>query len=77
EEADRQVGALPPGQFHRLIHRGRLGWYWSDAKVKMQRGLHRLARRLGRAGGAASMFFYWNGKAYRFWQEQQKRLSFS
>ncbi|MED4997723.1 DUF2600 domain-containing protein, partial [Geobacillus stearothermophilus] len=40
-------------------------------------GLHRLARRLVRAGGAASMFFYWNGKAYRFWQEQQKRLSFS
>ncbi|MGJ3205241.1 tetraprenyl-beta-curcumene synthase family protein [Geobacillus thermoleovorans] len=77
EEADRHVGALPHGEFHRLIHRGLLGLYLSDAKVKKQRGLRRLARRLVRAGGAASQFFYWNGKAYRFWQERQKRLSFS
>jgi tetraprenyl-beta-curcumene synthase len=83
EEADRHVSALPHGEFHRLIHRGLLGLYLSDEKVKKQRELRRLARKLVRAGGAVSWFFYWNGKAYRLWQNKlsssfkQKRLSLS
>jgi tetraprenyl-beta-curcumene synthase len=83
EEADRHVNQLPHGEFHRLIHRGLLGLYLSDEKVKKQKELRRLAKKLIRSGGINSWFFYWNGKAYRLWQKKllssskQKRLSLS
>jgi tetraprenyl-beta-curcumene synthase len=83
EEADRHVNQLPHGEFHRLIHRGLLGLYLSDEKVKKQKELRRLAKKLIRSGGINSWFFYWNGRAYRLWQKKllssskQKRLSLS
>jgi tetraprenyl-beta-curcumene synthase len=83
EEADRHVNQLPHGEFHRLIHRGLLGLYLSDEKVKKQKELRRLAKKLIRLGGINSWFFYWNGRAYRLWKNKllssskQKRLSLS
>ncbi|QPA30430.1 tetraprenyl-beta-curcumene synthase family protein [Thermaerobacillus caldiproteolyticus] len=75
EEADRHVGKLPHGSFHRLIHRGLLGLYLSDEKVKKQKEIERLAKQLVQYGGMVSRFFYWNGKAYRMWQKMSPLIA--
>lgn len=64
-EADKHTIGLPNEKFHRLINRGLLGLYLSDEKVRTQRNVSKLARKIIRLGGKTSYFFYINGRAYR------------
>lgn len=71
-EADKHTHGLPDKKFHKLINRGLLGVYLSDQKVNEQKEVRSLAKKVMKKGGAVSHFFYWNGRAYRWFQ---KRLS--
>ncbi|GGE77893.1 tetraprenyl-beta-curcumene synthase family protein [Priestia taiwanensis] len=64
-EADAHLAQIPHEKFHRLIHRGLLGIYLSDRKIKKQKDVRRMAKELVKCGGLTSRFFYWNGKVYR------------
>lgn len=65
DEADKHTKHLPDRKFHRLINRGLLGVYLSDNKVKEQKDVKEIAKKIMRRGGLISYFFYWNGRAYR------------
>ncbi|WP_449538397.1 tetraprenyl-beta-curcumene synthase family protein [Ferdinandcohnia sp. Marseille-Q9671] len=64
-EADKHTAGLPNEKFHRLINRGLLGVYLSDEKVRSQRSVLKIAKKMIRLGGKTSFFFYINGRAYR------------
>ncbi|MEH7355494.1 tetraprenyl-beta-curcumene synthase family protein [Neobacillus drentensis] len=64
-EADRHTEYLPHKKFHQLINRGLLGIYLSDAKVRKQKNVRKLAKGIIKSGGWISYFFYFNGLAYR------------
>ncbi|WP_202171378.1 tetraprenyl-beta-curcumene synthase family protein [Bacillus sp. USDA818B3_A] len=68
-EADRHTEFLPHKRFHQLINRGLLGIYLSDAKVRKQKNVRKLARGIIKSGGWISYFFYFNGLAYRSLQK--------
>ncbi|MCM3725477.1 tetraprenyl-beta-curcumene synthase family protein [Neobacillus cucumis] len=68
-EADRHTEYLPHKKFHQLINRGLLGIYLSDAKVRKQKNVRKLARGIIKSGGWISYFFYFNGLAYRSLQK--------
>lgn len=59
-QADESVSRLPHARFHRMINHGLLGLYLADKKVKKQRRVQEMARRIGRSGGLSSFFFYVN-----------------
>ncbi|MFK2824730.1 tetraprenyl-beta-curcumene synthase family protein [Bacillus sp. B190/17] len=65
EQADKHIKGLPHAQFHKLINRGLLGLYLSDNKVFEQRRIRQISKKVIHKGGAASRFFYWNGRTYR------------
>jgi tetraprenyl-beta-curcumene synthase len=65
EEADKHTARLPNPKFHKLINRGLLAVYLSDEKVRKQRDVHRLSRKMIKFAGSISLFFYFNGKVYR------------
>ncbi|PLT32215.1 tetraprenyl-beta-curcumene synthase family protein [Bacillus sp. V5-8f] len=65
KKSNQYSSKLPHKRFHQLIHRGLLGLYLSDDKVKAQKSVSVLAKKLVRFGGFDSMFFYINGRAYR------------
>ncbi|TYR82074.1 tetraprenyl-beta-curcumene synthase family protein [Priestia megaterium] len=64
-KADEHAKQLPDSHFHRFIYQGLLGVYLSDQKVRAQKEVHSNARKLIKAGGALSYFFYVNGRLYR------------
>lgn len=64
-EADKHTSGLPNEKFHRMINRGLLGLYLSDEKVRTQRSVLKVAKKMIRLGGKTSFFFYVNGRAYR------------
>jgi len=68
-EADRHTEYLPHKKFHQLINRGLLGIYLSDAKVRKQKNVRKLAKGIIKSGGWISYFFYFNGLAYRSLQK--------
>lgn len=68
-EADRHTKKLPHKRFHQLINRGLLGIYLSDDKVRKQKHVKKLARKVMRIGGPTSFFFYLNGRVYRMFQK--------
>jgi tetraprenyl-beta-curcumene synthase len=68
KEADRHTQDLPHRKFHQLINRGLIGIYLSDEKVKLQPEVRQLAKELVKQAGPISTFFYWNGRAYRRFQ---------
>ena len=74
-EADKHTEFLPHKQFHQLINRGLLGIYLSDAKVRKQKEVRKLAKDILKTGGWISYFFYINGRAYRSWQSAKGRFS--
>ncbi|NRG47145.1 tetraprenyl-beta-curcumene synthase family protein [Bacillus sp. CRN 9] len=74
EQADKHTSLLPHKRFHLLINRGLLGIYLSDEKVGKQQSMKKLARKIIKSGGLASLFFYMNGRAYR---AVKNRFSFS
>jgi tetraprenyl-beta-curcumene synthase len=65
KKADEHVKGIPHENFHRFINRGLLGVYLSDDKVAGQKEMGKLAKKLIKAGGSTSFFFYINGRAYR------------
>ncbi|WP_234987227.1 tetraprenyl-beta-curcumene synthase family protein [Bacillus sinesaloumensis] len=67
-EADKHTAGLPNEKFHRLINRGLLGVYLSDEKVRTQRDVMKIAKKIIKLGGKTSFFFYVNGRAYRRFQ---------
>ena len=75
KESDKQTSELPDQKFHRLINRGLLGIYLSDQKVNQQKDVKKLTKKVLKQGGTVSRFFYFNGRAYRWWQ-QRKSVSF-
>ncbi|RLQ97867.1 tetraprenyl-beta-curcumene synthase family protein [Falsibacillus albus] len=64
-QADKFTENLPHQKFHKLINRGLLGVYLSDDKVHQQKHIQSIAKKIMKAGGAISYFFYWNGRMYR------------
>ncbi|WP_174734931.1 tetraprenyl-beta-curcumene synthase family protein [Mesobacillus harenae] len=69
EKADSYTSKLPNQGFHKLINRGLLGVYLSDEKVRSQKEVHQLARKMIKGSGFISYFFYINGRAYRNFQK--------
>ncbi|PLS14936.1 DUF2600 domain-containing protein [Bacillus sp. M6-12] len=69
EKSAQLVDKLPHPRFHKLIQRGLLGLYLSDSKVRNQKSVRSLSKRMIRLGGMESLFFYLNGKAYRSLQK--------
>jgi len=65
KEADRSVSPLPHARFHRMINRGLVGLYLADNKVKSQKRIREMGRRIGRQGGILSFFVYLNSWLYR------------
>ena len=57
-QADEKVSTLPDAKFHRMIIRGLFGLYLADRKVKAQRNVHMLAKKMIRLGGRQTLFFY-------------------
>ncbi|MDQ0215769.1 tetraprenyl-beta-curcumene synthase [Oikeobacillus pervagus] len=66
EQADLHARLLPDAKFHQLIIRGLLGVYLSDEKVRREKKMNKMAKKMVRFGGTMSMFFYYNARAYRF-----------
>ncbi len=69
EEADQNITGIPDEHFHRMINRGLLGIYLSDEKVRKQKEVHRIAKKIIQLGGKTSLFFYLNGRLYRSMQK--------
>ncbi|WP_409297111.1 tetraprenyl-beta-curcumene synthase family protein [Peribacillus sp. SCS-26] len=64
-QAEQYSEKLPHKQFHKLIHRGLLGIYLSDEKVRSQKNLNQLAKKVRKLGGGITLFFYLNCRMYR------------
>ncbi|EFM12650.1 Protein of unknown function DUF2600 [Paenibacillus curdlanolyticus YK9] len=60
DQAREDVRRLPDAKFHRLVIEGLLALYLSDPKVRSQRDVRRIARRLMRRSPLSRLFFYWN-----------------
>jgi tetraprenyl-beta-curcumene synthase len=65
-EADDSISELPHARFHRMINRGLLGLYLADNKVKGQKRMREMARKIGRQGGMLSFFVYLNCWLYQW-----------
>ena len=74
EQADEHTEGIKHARFHRLINRGLLGIYLSDSKVSEQKDIQKISRKVIHRGGAASRFFYLNGRTYRCMQRLFPRL---
>lgn len=65
QEANNSIKEMPDEPFHRCINNGLLAVYLADEKVKKQKKVKQLGRRLLRIGGGSTLFFYINGWLYR------------
>ncbi|RXI98657.1 tetraprenyl-beta-curcumene synthase family protein [Anaerobacillus alkaliphilus] len=65
KKADLSIQSMPHQSFHYFINKGLLAIYLADEKVRKQRNVRELAKRLIRIGGGSTMFFYINGWLYR------------
>ncbi|MBD1380217.1 tetraprenyl-beta-curcumene synthase family protein [Metabacillus arenae] len=66
QKADDHLADIPHQKFHKLVHKGLLGLYLSDEKVKTgEKAINQLAKSLIKKSGKTSYFFYLNGRAYR------------
>ncbi|QOY33773.1 tetraprenyl-beta-curcumene synthase family protein [Anaerobacillus isosaccharinicus] len=64
-EADKSIRKMPNQPFHSFINKGLLAIYLADEKVRKQKKVRELAKRLIRIGGGSTLFFYVNGWIYR------------
>ncbi|WEG13845.1 tetraprenyl-beta-curcumene synthase family protein [Pullulanibacillus sp. KACC 23026] len=65
EQSDISIAKLPDKNFHRMINRGLLGIYLADQKVKAQKNVRSLARKIISQAGGSGLFFFVNGWLYR------------
>ncbi len=63
--ADLSVSTLPHARFHRLVNKGLLAVYCTDAKVRRQTEMRAVARRLISLGGAEGRLVYLFSWLYR------------
>jgi tetraprenyl-beta-curcumene synthase len=75
QQADYHTRHLPHQKFHQLINRGLLGVYLSDEKVRKQRNVLPIAKKVMKSGGFYSYFFYLNGRLYRSVLKRWGKLS--
>jgi tetraprenyl-beta-curcumene synthase len=64
-EADKSIQNLPHQQFHYFINKGLLAIYLADEKVRKQKKVEEIAKRLIRIGGGSTWFFFLNSWVYR------------
>ncbi len=64
-EADKSIRHMPDWQFHYFINKGLLAIYLADEKVRKQKKVRAIAKRLLRVGGGSTWFFFFNGWLYR------------
>lgn len=64
-EADKSIKKLPNRSFHFFINRGLIAIYLADEKVRKQKQVYRVAKKLLKIGGGATWFFYVNSWFYR------------
>ncbi|WP_419884219.1 tetraprenyl-beta-curcumene synthase family protein [Peribacillus sp. B-H-3] len=55
---------IPDTRFHQLILKGLLGLYLSDSKIKSQKNVRQLVRKVIKLGGRQTYFFYGMGRVY-------------
>lgn len=65
DQADKSIEGLPNVRFHKMINRGLLGIYLADKKVRNQRSVKHLARKIIKKSGGSGLFFFINGWVYR------------
>ncbi|OIJ18176.1 tetraprenyl-beta-curcumene synthase [Anaerobacillus alkalidiazotrophicus] len=64
-EADKSINNLPHQQFHYFINKGLMAIYLADEKVRSQKQVKEISKRLIRVGGSSTLFFFINGWIYR------------
>lgn len=64
-EADKSIRTLPDYHFHYFINKGLLAIYLADEKVRKQKEVEEIARRLIKIGGGPTWFFFLNSWIYR------------
>ncbi|HUH65263.1 MAG TPA: tetraprenyl-beta-curcumene synthase family protein [Syntrophales bacterium] len=64
-QADQSISRLPNARFHHMINRGLLGMYLADKKVDRQKDVRKVARKMIRAGGMVTLFFFLHCWVYR------------
>lgn len=64
-EADKSIQALPHRQFHHFINKGLMAIYLADEKVRKQKQVKAIAKRLIRISGGSTLFFFFNCWFYR------------
>lgn len=64
-EADKSIRNMPDQPFHHFINKGLLAIYLADEKVRKQKRVQEIAKRLIRIGGGSTIFFFLNGWLYR------------
>lgn len=65
KEADKSIRQLPDHRFHCFINKGLMAIYLADEKVRKQKKVTEIAKRLIRIGGGSTWFFFLNGWIYR------------
>ncbi|MFA7464119.1 MAG: DUF2600 family protein, partial [Syntrophales bacterium] len=74
EKASQEVSSLPNPGFHTMICRGLPAIYLSDLKVKRQKAVRDLSRKILRRGGFQTWFFYLHSLLYRRLISQENTL---
>ncbi|HPL62214.1 MAG TPA: tetraprenyl-beta-curcumene synthase family protein [Syntrophales bacterium] len=74
EKASQEVSSLPNPGFHTMICRGLPAIYLSDLKVKRQKAVRDLSRKILRQGGFQTWFFYLHSLLYRRLISQENTL---
>ncbi|MGY0693202.1 tetraprenyl-beta-curcumene synthase family protein [Virgibacillus sp. FSP13] len=64
EQTEKHVQSLVDCEFHQLVHRGLVGLYLADPKVKKLDGGKEMTNVLLQASGRKAKFFHWNTKMY-------------
>ncbi|WNF39074.1 tetraprenyl-beta-curcumene synthase family protein [Bacillaceae bacterium IKA-2] len=64
-EADKSIQQLPDQPFHYFINKGLIAIYLADEKVRKQKNVEKIAKRLIRIGGGSTWFFFFNSWIYR------------
>lgn len=64
-EADKSIQQLPDQPFHYFINKGLIAIYLADEKVRKQKNVEKIAKRLIRIGGGSTWFFFFNSWVYR------------
>ncbi|EQB37242.1 MULTISPECIES: tetraprenyl-beta-curcumene synthase family protein [Virgibacillus] len=68
-QALKQTTVLPDASFHKMVVKGLIGLYLGDEKVKELENGSMVKKRMLKASGGASLFFYLNTKLYYMYKK--------